>query len=617
MISPARVSVVAVSSVPAAGLVWRRPAGAWTLTVVCRATFVLEPGRAVLAPVQHLPVAGDRGYPDGSSRGLYAPSDRVPVKPRADVVVVWSRAPRPPGGRLAVGEIDKRGEASSFEPVAATEPVRAALLGRAPAGGRRPDDWEGRVVPEDLDAAYFNAAPRDQQLDGLRGDERILLGNLHPAHAELVTCLPGLRPFAIVERTALAPARLALRADTLWIDGSRGIAAVVWRGQVPLERGVDLRVLVDVEIPAASPLGVPEEPRVSVRRPSPFQETVGVAPGPRAESTPLPFLASGPAPARGPSVGGGLPFLAPASAAVSPWARGRISVPREEPPPDKRVGPSQRVIDAAPTPTEAIQLLWLDPKCPARVRREPRFKPVLAAIDELPLDPILDDPDGPGDLADREDRRDSLRDPDARSGHRPGGHDERAGRRRGRLDCPARRPGRGGDSASSSTSWRPSRRRFSAATSVAEPQVGKLTALAQAFLGAPCMAFGPAVAAALTARIRAAVIAAAPEKQRPIVAGDLDAEVKRGLLDAQAFQRRRLFGAPHVRALWEAEGSSIGDGPPVPVYLPEALAGALPRAERLRVRVLAFVHPAIDEDEGSAVALRAVAVALVMTPLQA
>ena len=56
--------------------------------------------------------------------------------------------------------------------------------------------------------------------------------------------------------------------------------------------------------------------------------------------------------------------------------------------------------------------------------------------------------------------------------------------------------------------------------------------------------------------------------------------------------------------------ASAADGTPgaglLPVYLPEALAGALPRVERLRVRMLAFVHPAMDQDEVCAVALRAV-----------
>ena len=580
------------------------------MTVVCRATFLLEPGRAILAPVQHLPVAGDRGYPDGSGRGLYAPSDRVPVKPRADVVVVWgSSAPQPLAGRLAIGDIDKRGEARSFEPVAATVPSRAALLGQVPNGGRRPDDWEGRVVPEELDAAYFNAAPPDQQLEGLRGDERILLGNLHPAHAELVTCLPGLRPFAIVEGAALPPRRLALRADTLWIDCSRGIAAVVWRGQVPLDRGVDLRVLVDVEIP--------EEPRLAVRRPSIFQETVGLVSGPRSESPPLPFLSTdAPLPARAPSAGGGLPFLPAVSAAVSPWARGRISAPRNEPPAEERVGPPERVVAAAPpAPTETLQFLWLDPSSPARVRREPRFKPILTAMDELPLDPALDAPEGPGDLGDREDRLDVFEIlAHAEATSEAGATSALAVVKDGWIVQPVVLIA--GELGVVFDELETLKATISAVASIVEPQVGKLVALAHAFLGAPGEAFGPAVAAALTARLRAAAVAAAPEKQRPIVAGDLDAEVKRGLLDAQAFQRRRLFGASHVRALCSADGGSL-EAPVLPVYLPEALALALPRVERVRVRMLAFVHPAMDQDEVCRVALRAVALAIVTSPLQA
>src|SRR5262245_25677233 len=51
--------------------------------------------------------------------------------------------------------------------------------------------WPGRVD--------FNAAPRDQWVESIRPDERIVLEGLHPDHAQLTTRLPGIRPYAVVE----------------------------------------------------------------------------------------------------------------------------------------------------------------------------------------------------------------------------------------------------------------------------------------------------------------------------------------------------------------------------------------------------------------------------------
>src|SRR5262245_162009 len=82
------ISVLSLSNLPVTWLVWQRTPGARVLTVAVRATFVLQPGELKLAPEQEPPSQGERAYPDASSRGLYAPSDRSPMKPRADVLLV-------------------------------------------------------------------------------------------------------------------------------------------------------------------------------------------------------------------------------------------------------------------------------------------------------------------------------------------------------------------------------------------------------------------------------------------------------------------------------------------------------------------------------------------------
>ncbi|XYH98342.1 DUF2169 domain-containing protein [Sorangium sp. So ce1128] len=110
------VSVLSLSSLPITWLTWRRPPNAQVLTIACRATFVLRPGEMVLGAGQEPPAQGERSYQDPSSLGLYAPSDRVPMKPHTDVVLVGHAFA--PGGhpvrsliaRLAVGDVDKRVE---------------------------------------------------------------------------------------------------------------------------------------------------------------------------------------------------------------------------------------------------------------------------------------------------------------------------------------------------------------------------------------------------------------------------------------------------------------------------------------------------------------------------
>lgn len=90
---------------------WRGPGGQWTLTVVCKATFSLQPG---LSPVlrESEPIVAVDQLEDGSV-AVRVPSELAPIKPKADVLVVGS-AFAPPGlsvtslvARVAVEEVDK------------------------------------------------------------------------------------------------------------------------------------------------------------------------------------------------------------------------------------------------------------------------------------------------------------------------------------------------------------------------------------------------------------------------------------------------------------------------------------------------------------------------------
>ncbi len=90
-------------------------------------------------------------------------------------------------------------EPVGFGPIAPSWPTRLERLGRSGADGAQLDVHSG-PLPEDLDPSYFNHAPRDQQVQLLRDNERIVLEHLHPDHPRFVTNLPGVRPRAAVER---------------------------------------------------------------------------------------------------------------------------------------------------------------------------------------------------------------------------------------------------------------------------------------------------------------------------------------------------------------------------------------------------------------------------------
>jgi hypothetical protein len=136
-----------------------------------------------------------------------------------------------------------------FGPIASTWRLRREKL------GARGATWSEKALGTEplgdtFDAAYFQAAPADQQVDALRDDESILLEHLHPSHPRLETALPGVRPRAFQERPGSPAAELELRADTLWIDTERSLCTVTWRGQLPLQRPDEAgRVVVALEEP--------------------------------------------------------------------------------------------------------------------------------------------------------------------------------------------------------------------------------------------------------------------------------------------------------------------------------------------------------------------------------
>ena len=416
------MEVVSAQPLCASSVLWQSGTSR-VFTLVCKATFTLAPGESPLAESQESQESvqeDDTYWDDDPAKSVYAPSDLVPFKARADVILVGSAfAPRGEPARsvvvrMIVGEIDKaievlvdrawRQDGALHEgprftrmplryeraaggpdsanpigvradarpntfglvplpnlqppglniaarsdliapiglgPIAPTWPLRREKLGRL-AGSGLPGRWSNAPLPPDIDPAYFNSAPRDQQVDELRVNERIVLENLHPDHPRLVTSLPGVRPRAFLELAGRTPQEIGMRCETLWIDSSRSICTLTWRGHLenPPAGG---RVRLALERPG-KPLEWPELEQPSRAQPAserkPPEESNDSAPwnraqtvtfigadrqGPPSSAAVLPF-------ARTPSAAPGSPFAASIPSAASellraPDSRGRAAEP--------------------------------------------------------------------------------------------------------------------------------------------------------------------------------------------------------------------------------------------------------------------------------------------------
>jgi len=132
-----------------------------------------------------------------------------------------------------------RGDVLANRPPAGFGPIPWTWPQRSKKAGSYGGDWLEKhwpAFPPDLDPAFFNAAPDDQQVPGyLRGDEPLRLENLHPAHPVLETRLPGIRVrcfYAPIRGSYPEPREVPVKLDTLAIDTERSVVNLVWRGAV-------------------------------------------------------------------------------------------------------------------------------------------------------------------------------------------------------------------------------------------------------------------------------------------------------------------------------------------------------------------------------------------------
>jgi len=164
--------------------------------------------------------------------------------------------PAPPGSRLLhLGDP----EPVAFGPIPPDWPFRRAKV------GTYSKDWKATRwpwLPLDYDWSHANATAPDQWFDGyLRGDERVLLRNMHRTCPAYETRLPGVRARVFIEqRTDLRGDEVSFREvpldlDTLWIDMEAERLVLVWRGRAPVlsTKLKDVRQLLVLLEPLAAP----------------------------------------------------------------------------------------------------------------------------------------------------------------------------------------------------------------------------------------------------------------------------------------------------------------------------------------------------------------------------
>jgi uncharacterized protein YjbI with pentapeptide repeats len=129
---------------------------------------------------------------------------------------------------------------AGFGPIAADWEPRKSMVGTF-GPDYREKYWPG--FPPNFDARYFNAAPTDQQVEGfLRGDEEIVLENLHPTHPIYSTRLPGWRVVCTREDEDGRCECVPLVIDTLWIRPDTNELVLIWRGRMFVQTPDSLEV---------------------------------------------------------------------------------------------------------------------------------------------------------------------------------------------------------------------------------------------------------------------------------------------------------------------------------------------------------------------------------------
>jgi len=222
------------------------------LSIVVKASFDYGPpdgrgdGAAGLRPTDAPPAMSLDEQRAGADGELYTPSDFVPKKGEADVVLVGHafatggadrRAPLPRMDcELGVGGLRRAFAVGWDEPSAAIPLDADCVLGGGGAelrrvGPSRVDVDPARTHGEGFDYAAYNCAPPSQRLRSLEPDAEIELVGLSRYGERRRLRLPGLAPVVAVELPWQDEALVIdMTLDTLWIDTDQERMVLAWRG---------------------------------------------------------------------------------------------------------------------------------------------------------------------------------------------------------------------------------------------------------------------------------------------------------------------------------------------------------------------------------------------------
>ncbi len=294
--------------------------------------------------------------------------------------LLWERALSGRNGTNPVGVKDR--------PAGIIDPRRPL----DPAGlGPRSPSWPGRDLgpylesvgasgspwewPESISPEAFGAAPLDQRVDALEGDEWLIVDGMHPELPRFASRLP--RPIAsahLRDETGRREA-FALSLDTVAIDMNALEVSVLFRGALPLlrEHYADLVVEADLElgdVDVLRPVGSTDpNARIAAGLGKGMRLGLDSPAGPPPELAPPPPIVEPPADVAPPSRGLGGMFAAaavdvgeetftspadeatPAAVDPSPAVAGAPLEPSPVAPPPPVVAAA---VDAAPAPTSPL-----------------------------------------------------------------------------------------------------------------------------------------------------------------------------------------------------------------------------------------------------------------------
>lgn len=224
------------------------PPGTKTSALPVRLSLGRTDGEHIWAVLDKQLLVRGRRNPNGTGETL--PFERMPITyERAFGGIGHTLNPMgTPNPNIVYMTPEAQESPASFGPISSHWPSRKKLL-----RGQTRQLFEHAIIelPPDFDAAYFQSAPEDQRIPSLSGDEILLLENLHPEYADLEMRLPGARAFYRVVTAAGMSKPVALRPDTLFIDGEAQICTLTYRGYFPLfsEQAIpSLTVMAGIEL---------------------------------------------------------------------------------------------------------------------------------------------------------------------------------------------------------------------------------------------------------------------------------------------------------------------------------------------------------------------------------